>query len=61
MGNVPKSLNCDGLNLGRMNIEKLFKVDLKLYENEMKELLNYFSIFGEKFPEALKNIIKTKS
>jgi phosphoenolpyruvate carboxykinase (GTP) len=61
MGIVPKSLNCDGLNLDKIKIEELFKVDSKLYENEMKELLNYFSIFGEKFPEALKNILKSKS
>ncbi len=61
MGNVPKSINCDGLNMDEMRVKDLFKVDAKLYKKEIAELINYFSIFGKKFPKELRNILENKS
>ncbi|MBA3956935.1 MAG: phosphoenolpyruvate carboxykinase (GTP) [Parachlamydiaceae bacterium] len=56
IGNVPTetSLDLTGLTLAPLALEKLLAVDCAAWKKEVKELRNYFKIFGDHLPEEMK-------
>ena len=55
IGNLPKSLDVEGLNLTEESIKALFKVDKKAWKEETIELRRYFKIFDQRLPKELLN------
>lgn len=56
IGNLPKkdSLDVNGLNFSEEDFERLFAVDSSLWQEEVKELADYFKLFGDKLPKGIK-------
>lgn len=56
IGYQPKasSLDLSGLFLPEEDVEKLLQMDASLWKKEVEELQKYFTLFGESFPEELK-------
>ncbi|MCX6990578.1 MAG: phosphoenolpyruvate carboxykinase (GTP) [Chlamydiae bacterium] len=50
----PGSLDITGLNITPAAEQKLLHVEMEKWKEEVKSLETYFSIFGDKFPSALK-------
>ena len=51
------ALDITGLSITQQAIEELFHIDKNLWQNEVEKLKDYFKIFGDKFPQALKQEI----
>ncbi len=48
----------EGLNISLETLKKLLAIDSKAWKEEVKELEEYFKIFGDKMPNALKEELK---
>lgn len=59
IGYVPKTLNLSGLSISPFQMKALLSVDSALWKEEAKELEEYFSLFGDRFPSALKRELES--
>jgi phosphoenolpyruvate carboxykinase (GTP) len=53
-----KDIDLSNLSIQPNHLEKLLSVDTASWKEETKELENYFTLFGDKFPEELKEQLK---
>lgn len=53
IGNLPKSLDVQGLNLTEETLKALFTVDKEAWKEEASSLRRYFKIFDQKLPKEL--------
>jgi phosphoenolpyruvate carboxykinase (GTP) len=49
----PEALDLSDLSLPKENMEKLFHIDKGEWKEEVKELKDYFKLFGDKFPVGI--------
>ncbi|HEV7738230.1 MAG TPA: phosphoenolpyruvate carboxykinase (GTP) [Chlamydiales bacterium] len=54
IGVIPKTLDWAGLNLSPETQNSLFRIDFEEWRKEVQELEQYFTLFGEKFPQELR-------
>jgi phosphoenolpyruvate carboxykinase (GTP) len=56
IGSIPskESIDFSNLNISQETIEKLFEVNCKEWLDEVENLKNYFSMFGDKLPQGIK-------
>lgn len=54
VGLIPETLDIDGLNLSESDLQELLKVDPAAWKEEVAKQKEYFTLFKEKFPSALK-------
>lgn len=57
IGFVPKltSIDLEGLDFDEKRLKELFEIDKEAWLEEVKELRDYFKIFGDRLPEAIQN------
>lgn len=55
IGNIPKTLDLEGLHLSENAFQELFKVDPNEWLKEGDRIASYFKKFGDRLPKALLN------
>jgi len=61
IGYMPKSSDLDvkDIKISQENLKTLLSVDKEGWKNDLKELREYYKIFGKKLPKELKNYLET--
>lgn len=57
IGNLPSegAIDTEGSKITEDDLKKLFYVDIDAWKKEVKELRNYYKVFGEKLPQDIKD------
>lgn len=57
IGHVPKSLDLDGMDISKENMDALLKVDVAAWMKIAEEIQEYFTLFGTRLPEGIRQEI----
>lgn len=57
LGHLPKSLDLDGIDVPKENMDALLKVDLEAWRKIALEIQEYFTLFGDRLPEGIRQEI----
>jgi phosphoenolpyruvate carboxykinase (GTP) len=55
----PNDIDISGLKISKEHLNTLLSVDKEGWKNDVKELKEYYKIFGKKLPKELKNNLES--